>query len=233
MMINRLISSCFSSYNPDRLSKKFVRNAIIFLNSFITCTLLLYCLSINNFLCVDSYTLADVYQPKKSRIKLVSPQPGPSPLVSPQPSPSPLVSPQPSPSPLVSPQPSPSPLVSPQPSPSQQENPPNNLFYYIESLAKIISLSLLIHFVYLALVKLALSSRSQDALGGLIAKFFNVWLDAVARRAKAWQYGLIILIHSLPASLITILIWQNLTFHIFVINSIITFTTFIVWIAKR
>jgi hypothetical protein len=223
MMINRLISSCFSSYNPDRLSKKFVRNAIIFLNSFITCTLLLYCLSINNFLCVDSYTLADVYQPKKSRIKLVSPQPGPSPLVSPQPSPSPLVSPQPS----------PSPLVSPQPSPSQQENPPNNLFYYIESLAKIISLSLLIHFVYLALVKLALSSRSQDALGGLIAKFFNVWLDAVARRAKAWQYGLIILIHSLPASLITILIWQNLTFHIFVINSIITFTTFIVWIAKR
>ena len=213
MMINRLISSCFSSYNPDRLSKKFVRNAIIFLNSFITCTLLLYCLSINNFLCVDSYTLADVYQPKKSRIKLVSPQPGPSPLVSPQPSPSPLVSPQ--------------------PSPSQQENPPNNLFYYIESLAKIISLSLLIHFVYLALVKLALSSRSQDALGGLIAKFFNVWLDAVARRAKAWQYGLIILIHSLPASLITILIWQNLTFHIFVINSIITFTTFIVWIAKR
>jgi hypothetical protein len=174
-------------------------------------------------LCVDSYTLADVYQPKKSRIKLVSPQHRPSPLVSPQPSPSPLVSPQPS----------PSPLVSPQPSPSQQENPPNNLFYYIESLAKIISLSLLIHFVYLALVKLALSSRSQDALGGLIAKFFNVWLDAVARRAKAWQYGLIILIHSLPASLITILIWQNLTFHIFVINSIITFTTFIVWIAKR
>lgn len=101
------------------------------------------------------------------------------------------------------------------------------LTIFLEAIIKIVFLSIVIHFLYLIIVKFALKKNSQDMLGGIVAKLFNDWLDVVGYLKNSGdrknilnkdknlklldrQYKLMLLIHILPASLLTALIWGYL-----------------------
>jgi hypothetical protein len=244
MMISRLISFCFSFCIGTRL---FFAKKISSLRVFASFILVIFCLSTNGIFWGEiSYTFADGVDDNNDLVIELPPKSSPSVPSSATPKSSPSVpsstTPKSSPSVPSSATPKSSPSVpssaTPKSSPSVPsqtnfQNTNESLFSYIESLVKVLLLSLVVHFVYLGLVKLSLRTGSQDMLGGIVAKFFNIWLNTVARQAKNWQYGLMVLIHSLPASVITVSIWQNLSSPVVIINAVIMLATFIVWIAKR
>lgn len=100
-----------------------------------------------------------------------------------------------------------------------------------EAILKIVIFCIAIHFFYLIIVKISLQKNSQDLVGGLVAKFFNHWLDVVDVVTKKstkknidnitdQQYKLMLLMHILPASLVTALIWQYLLQTVLIVNAV-------------
>jgi|GEM_PF-1420635 von Willebrand factor type A domain len=92
---------------------------------------------------------------------------------------------------------------------------------FIEAILKIAFVSFIIHFPYLMVVKFALKERSQDMLGGTVAKIFNIWLDVMQGKATKFQISMISLLHVIPASLVSALLWNNLTPHILIIDTVL------------
>ena len=90
----------------------------------------------------------------------------------------------------------------------------------LEAIVKIIVFCVVVHYVYLMIVKFSIRENNQDMLGGLVAKFFNTWLDVVAHKCTDQQYKLMLVIHLLPASLATVLIWQYLLQAVLSINAV-------------
>lgn len=92
-----------------------------------------------------------------------------------------------------------------------------------EAIIKILAIAIVIHFVYLVIAKIAIPKNSPDIPGGLIAKLLNDWFDVHKKTNTDWQYKLMLIIHILPASLITVLIWQSLFQAILILNGILVF----------
>jgi hypothetical protein len=92
--------------------------------------------------------------------------------------------------------------------------------HLVESVIKILVFTLVVHGFYLLLVKFALRRDSQDILGGIIAKFFNIWLDVQNRHATDQQRKLMLAMHLFPASILVILIWSYLSVSVLVLNLI-------------
>jgi hypothetical protein len=90
----------------------------------------------------------------------------------------------------------------------------------LEAIVKILIFSLVFHYAYLAIVKISLRENSQDMLGGLVAQLFNDWLDVAAHNCTDRQYKLMLFIHLLPASLLTVFIWPYLLQTLLIINAV-------------
>ena len=90
----------------------------------------------------------------------------------------------------------------------------------LEAIVKILIFCLVIHYAYLAIVKISLRENSQDMVGGLVAKLFNDWLDVTANKCTDRQYKLMLVIHLLPASLVSVLIWPYLLQSVLIISAV-------------
>lgn len=115
-------------------------------------------------------------------------------------------------------------------------------YFQIISIAIItlIPLSICWHFFFIYFVSVSINDKDNfNRIGGIIAWFYNQWQDVVdsqsnplGLRGNTWKYGIAILLHSIPASVLAFYLFCYLLTPLLIVNGLTISTTVILKLAR-